>query len=98
MNIVVNSEIIMGIVNLKPERRRKPISVLRTLRTFWIRKGTYPIDIFHVSKDRWVHVHMMTSDGEQYTEMYNRAAIKQMRKFNRSLADKNPQFDATNKF
>ena len=98
MNQIVDSEIIMPLVVLKNERRRKPISALRTLRTFFIRKGLYPIDIYHVSEDRWVHVHMMTSDGEQFTEQYNRNALKQMRKFNRSLSNKNPNFDASKAF
>jgi hypothetical protein len=97
VNQIIDQEIIMPLVVLKNEHRRKPISALRTLRTFFIRKGLYPIDIYHVSKDQWIHVHMMT-DGSQFNDQYNRNALKQMRKFNRSLSNKNPQFDATKAF
>ena len=96
MSYVVDQETIMPLVVLRPENRRKPISALRTLRTFFIRKGLYPIEIYHVSKDMWIHVHMMTEDGSQFNDQYNRSAIKQMQKFNRSLAKTNPQSD-TNK-
>jgi hypothetical protein len=91
VNHIVEPEIIMQSIVLQPERRRKPISALRTLRTFFIRKGLYPIDIYHVSKDRWVHVHMLTENGEQFSDQYNRSALKEMRKFNRSLSKINPQ-------
>jgi hypothetical protein len=78
---------------MKPERRRKKVSVMRVLRTFFMRKNVYPLEIYFVGKDLWVHVRMMDQCGVRWNEQFNRHAICEMHRFNRSLKELNPQFD-----
>jgi hypothetical protein len=80
-----------------PEKRKRSrkggISVLRVLRTFFMRKNVYPLEIYYVGRDTWIHVRMMDQCGVRWNEQFSRHAIWEMHKFNRSLKKLNPEFD-----
>ena len=64
--------------------KRKPISALRTLRTFMITKHHYVLDIINV-RNGWVNVEMCDENGRLWEDSFNRNALKQMRRKNRTM-------------